>query len=217
MSQSTPITVLLADDQPLFRSGVRRLLAASPDLQIIGESGELGQVIHLVEQFHPAILLLNIRLLGPQGLENLSTWHARSPRTKILLLTDRDDEVTIPEALQYGAYGIVPKQLPSHALRKALRVVYAGELWAPPKVVAHVLETLRHRLAGATERPAAPQAHLTAREREVIQGVQKGLTNQEIAAQLGISAKTVKAHLHVLFQKLGIQRRQQLRRLPLSS
>jgi DNA-binding NarL/FixJ family response regulator len=208
---------LLADDQALFRAGVRQLLAASPDVQIIGESGGRRQALHLVEQFHPAILLLNIRLLGPQGLADLSTWHARSPRTKILILTDEDDEATIPEALQYGAHGIVPKQLPPRTLRKALRVVHAGELWAPRKVVAHVLETFRHRLAGSSAPPAAPQRRLTVREREIIQGVQKGLTNQEIAAQFGISAKTVKAHLHVLFQKLRIQRRQQLRQLPLPS
>jgi DNA-binding NarL/FixJ family response regulator len=217
MRQSTPITVLLADDQALFRAGIRRLLAASPELQIIGESAGRHQALHLVEQFQPAILLLNIWLLGPQGLTDLSSWHARSPRTKILLLTDRDGEAAIPEALQYGAHGIIPKQLPPRALRKALRVVHAGELWAPRKVVSHLLETFRHRLAGAAVLPAAPQARLTAREREIVQGVQRGLTNQEIATQLGISAKTVKAHLHVLFQKLGIQRRQQLRRVPLPS
>ncbi len=217
MRQLTPITIVLVDDQALFRAGVRRLLAASPDLEIVGESAECRQALSLMERLHPDILLLTIRALGPQGLADLSTWRARSPRTKILLLTDREDETATTEALQHGAHGIVPTQLPPRALRKALRVVHAGELWAPPKVIAHVLEMFRQRLAGPSELSAAPRAHLTAREREIVQGVQQGLTNHEIAGQLGISAKTVKAHLHVLFRKLGIRRRQQLRRPPLLS
>jgi DNA-binding NarL/FixJ family response regulator len=211
MCQPAPITILLADDQALVRAGVRRLLAASLDLRIVGETAERQQALDLMARLQPDILVLSIGMLGPQGLADLATWRARHPRTKILLLTDRDDETVIIEALQHGAHGIISKQVPPRALRKALRAVHAGELWAPRKVVAQVLETFRQQRPGPLERPAA-QPHLTAREREIIQGVQEGLTNQEIAAQLGISAKTVKTHLHFLFQKLGIRRRQQLRR-----
>jgi DNA-binding NarL/FixJ family response regulator len=212
MYEPAPITILLADDQALVRAGVRRLLAASLDLRIVGESAERQQALDLMARLQPDILLVSIGMLGPQGLADLATWRARDSRTKILLLTDRDSETVIIEALRHGAHGMISKQAPPRALRKALRAVQAGELWAPRRVVARVVETLRQQRAGPLEGPAAAQAHLTAREREIIQGVQRGLTNLEIAAQLGISAKTVKTHLRFLFQKLGILRRQQLRR-----
>jgi DNA-binding NarL/FixJ family response regulator len=173
-------------------------------------------VCDLLATRQPDILLLHIHLPGLQGLADLTTLRTWSPHTKILLLTDREDEGTTAEALQDGAHGVVSTQESPATLRKAMRAVYAGELWAPPKVLASILETLRQRLAGRLT-PLAAWKPLTAREHEIVEEVRRGLTNREIAAQLGITEKTVKAHLHVIFQKRGLRRRYELLCIPFRS
>jgi DNA-binding NarL/FixJ family response regulator len=216
MSQSAPITIVIADDQARSRAGLQRLLAASASFRTVGESADWRQVLDLLDTFQPDILLLNIRLSGLQGLMNLATLRAQSPHTKILLLTDRDDEITTSEALHHGAYGVVSKEGSPTILCKAIRAVHAGELWAPRKVLADFLMTFRQQRAGPPT-PLAAWKSLTTREREIVQGVRQGLINQEIAAQLGISVKTVKTHLHVIFRKLGLRRRYELLRLSFPS
>jgi DNA-binding NarL/FixJ family response regulator len=216
MSKLPPITVVIADDHALSRAGLRQLLTASARFRIVGESADRSQILDLLGTLQPDVLLLTDRLLGLQGLADIAALRTRSPRTKIILLTDRDNEAVTTEALQEGAHGVVSKQRLSSTLLNAMQAVHAGELWAPPKLLAHILEIFRQRLAGSTA-PLTAWRSLTSREREIVEQVQRGLSNQEIAVQLGISAKTVKAHLHVIFRKLRLRRRYELLRVSFHS
>jgi DNA-binding NarL/FixJ family response regulator len=207
-----PITVLIAVEPALLRAGLRLILAPHEDLQVVGEAADGPQGLNLVEALHPDILLLDLQLPEGGGLALLPQLHARSPRTGILLLSKLLDDAVIAEALRQGAKGYVPKTATPAELLKAIRTTYAGELWVRRALLTQVVEQLRHQVQAQQGPLVLRPETLTAREHEIVRGVQQGLTNKEIAAHLGISAKTVKTHLHVIFRKLQVRRRVQLLR-----
>jgi DNA-binding NarL/FixJ family response regulator len=211
------ITVVIAEARVLLRQGLNRFLAQQEDIQVVGEAADGRQVLSRVEACQPHILVLDVRMPLLGGLEVLPRIHAKSPRTKILLLADDFEEEFIARALQYGVQGCVLKAgIPTEVV-KAIRSTHAGELWVARKLLTRVVDSLRQRvdeLGGSL--PEMPEA-LTRREQEVVIWVGQGMTNKEIATCLGISEKTVKTHLQKVFRKLKISRRIQLPRLPLPS
>jgi DNA-binding NarL/FixJ family response regulator len=142
---------------------------------------------------------------------------AKSPRTSILILAEFFEEEFIARALQHSVHGCVLKTAPPMELVKAIRISHAGELWAPRKLLTQVVETLRQRMDELQGSLSELREVLTDREQEVVLWAVQGLTNNAIATQLGISAKTVKTHLQNAFRKLKVSRRGQLLRFPLSS
>jgi DNA-binding NarL/FixJ family response regulator len=170
-----------------------------------------------VEALQPHILLLDVRLPNMGGLEVLSRIRIRSPRTKILILAGFLEESFIASALQHGAHGCVLQTAVPTDLVKAIRTTYAGELWAQRKLLTRVVETLRQRMDALEGFPSEMRETLTDREQEVSIWAVQGMTNKEVAAQLGISAKTVKTHLQKVFRKLNVRRRVQLPRFPLTA
>jgi DNA-binding NarL/FixJ family response regulator len=158
--------------------------------------------------------------IGPDSnggeLALLPQLQARSPRTHILLLSGALDDASIAQALQYGAKGYVAKTATPGDLIKAIRTTYAGELWVRRVLLTQVLEHLRHQVQAQQGPLVVRRETLTAREHEIVRGVQQGLTNKEIATQLGISEKTVKTHLSAIFRKLQVRRRVQLLRTALA-
>ena len=210
MPPHNPITVLIAFEHALFREGIRLFLAEQPDLEVAGEAAEGLQLLHLVEALRPDVLVLDLQMPAG-GLEILPTLQARSPTTKVLLLSAGLGDDSLSEALQRGAHGYLPKAATHRELLKAIRSLASGELWAPRRLLTQVVEQLRLRITTQGS-PPAPREPLTTREREAVQGVLQGLTNREIAARLGISDKTVKTHLSHVFRKLNVRRRVDLLR-----
>lgn len=204
------IRVLIADDHPLFREGLHMLLEREEDLQVVGEATDGNQALSMTEALQPDILLLDIRMPEVNGLDVLPRIRAKSPGTKVLILSGYPEDDFIVEALQLGAKGYLSKTLTRADIVKAIRATYAGELWAERKLLAQTLESLLHRVNSLNEPVPEAVETLTDREREVVKWVIQGMTNKEIAAQLGISDKTVKSHLSNIFGKLKVSRRLEL-------
>lgn len=201
------IRVLIADDYTVFREGLCLLLAQQPEIEVVGSAADGFQALRMAEALQPDIMLLDIRMPEMDGLEVLRKIREKSPRTKVLVLSGFIEDDLITEALENGAKGYLPKTLAPRDLVKAIRATHAGELWAETKVLAMVFENLLKKV----DTPPLPWpehgGNLTDREKEVVKCVIQGLTNKEIAAQLGISDKTVKRHLSNIFSKLKVSRR----------
>ena len=204
------ITVIVADDHALFREGLIMLLSQHNDIKVVGEAADGLQAMGLVEALQPDILLLDIRLPKLSGLEVLAKIRLKSPRTRTLILSGFFEDEHITEAFQHGAKGYLVKVATHQDLVKAIRTTHAGELWAERKVLSQVVDSLLQRMEGLNTPLSALRETLTEREQEVVKWVIQGMMNKEIAAQLGISEKTVKAHLSNIFSKLKVSRRLQL-------
>jgi two-component system, NarL family, response regulator LiaR len=205
-----PITVLIADAHATFRQQLNGLLVHQKDVQVVSEATDGRQVLRRVEAFHPDILLLDVQIPNFGGFQVLPKIRAKSPRTKILILADCCEEEFIGEALQHGVQGCLLKLAPPTEFVKAIRTTHAGEFWAPRKLLARVVESLRARVEELQGAASHLREVLSEREQEVAILAVRGMTNKEIAVQLGISAKTVKTHLQNVFQKLKVRRRVQL-------
>jgi RNA polymerase sigma factor (sigma-70 family) len=212
-----PITVLIADAHALLRQRLSRFLAQQEDIQVIGAAADGRQVLSRVGALRPHILLLDIRMPKMSGLEVLRKILARSPGTKTLILADVFEEEFIARALQPSVQGCLLKTAPPTELVKVIRTAHAGELWAQRKLLTRVVENLRQRLDELQGFLLEVPEVLTAREQEVVTWAEQGMTNKEIATQLGVSEKTVKTHLQNVFRKLKVSRRGQLLRLRLAS
>ena len=204
------IRVLIADDHDLFREGLRMLLAQDRGIMVVGEATDGFKALSLTESLQPDILLLDVRMPELGGLEVLPKIRATCPMTKVLILSGFPEDEFIASALELGAKGFLLKTLTHKDLLKAIHATYAGELWAERKVLAAVFETMLYRLKGPSLRRPDPRQPLTEREQEIVEHVIQGMTNKEVATQLGISDATVKTHMTNIFSKLKISRRLQL-------
>jgi DNA-binding NarL/FixJ family response regulator len=198
-----PVTsVLLIDDHPIFLEGLRRILEAQEDLQVVGEADTIGGAVDAVRQRQPAVALLDLGLKDGSGLDALPRLREASPETQIIVLSGYGPENALP-ALRAGARGFVSKDTASSSLLKAIRAVRRGEIWASPQTTGQLVTELFHR-------DKEPESHLTPREQEVLRLVGEGKRNPEIAHRLDISENTVKTHISSLMRKLGIDDRLQL-------
>lgn len=210
---SRSIRILIADDHPIFRHGLRALLEAEPDFQVVGEAADGAEVLEMVRQYRPEVLLLDLampRLTGMEALRELgSTLYSTGRPMHVVLLTVAIEKKQIVEALQLGANGIVLKDAAALLLIRALRAVLLGQYWVGRESVADLVQYLRRASAPApVRRESGPS--LTAREREILSEVVGGLTNREIAEKLSISEDTVKHHLSRVFDKVGVSHRLEL-------
>ena len=205
-----PITVLIADDHALYREGLRMLLAQDRGIMVVGEATDGLKALSLTKSLQPDILLLDVRMPELDGLEALPRIRATCPMTKVLVLSGFPEDEFIARALELGAKGYLLKTLTHKDLLKAIHATHAGELWAERKVLAAVFETMLHRLKGPSLRRPDLRQPLTEREQEIVKHVIQGMTNKEVATQLGISDATVKTHMTNIFSKLKVSRRLQL-------
>jgi DNA-binding NarL/FixJ family response regulator len=204
------ITVFIADTQAPLRRWLSRSLAQHDDIQVVGRAAEGRQVLRRVERLQPDIVLLDLQMPDMDGLEVCARIRAKSPRTKILILADILDENFIVRALQNGVHGCMHKAALPTELVKAVRTIYAGELWAGRTLLTRVVEESRQSLDRLQGSLSVIREVLSEREQDVVIWAAQGMTNKEIATQLGISAKTVKTHLQNVFRKLRVRRRVQL-------
>lgn len=208
--KTNAVRVLIADDQPIFRHGLRKLLETDPGLRVVGEAADGGDVVRLARALLPDVLLLDFTMRGTGGLDTVRELSTLFPPVHTLLLTAAAGKDDIIEALQLGAYGVILKQSATDLLLKSIHTLMAGHYWIGRESVADLVETLR-QVTAAVERRGHPRKFgLTDRELEVISKVVAGYANKEIAQEFSITEKTVKHHLTNIFDKVGVSSRLEL-------
>jgi DNA-binding NarL/FixJ family response regulator len=200
------IRVLLVDDQPLVRAGLRRILEPQDELTIAGECEDGDQVLDAVSRLKPDVVVMDIRMRRMDGAEATRQLRAQADAPPVLVLTTFDDDETVAAALGAGAAGFVLKDAPGEDIVRATITVAEGNSWLDPQIVGQVLDAYR-RNSGRQQRDRALVALLTDRERDVLHQVGQGKTNAEVAAALFVSEATVKSHLGNILTKLDLRDR----------
>jgi two-component system, NarL family, nitrate/nitrite response regulator NarL len=209
--RTQPIRLVLADDHPIFRDGLRRLLEAEPDLKVIGEAQDGAEAVKMARQLKPDILLLDLAMPKHPGLEALRELSTESGSSvRVILLTAAAEKNQIVEALQLGARGVVLKDSATQLLLKAIHTVMSGEYWVGRESVSNLVQYLRTLVQSSGEEARQRKFGLTPRELEIVSAVVAGYSNKEIAEYFKISEDTVKHHLSNIFDKLGVSTRLEL-------
>lgn len=194
------IRVLLADDHSLVRAGIRSLLGAMAEVEVVGEAASGEEAIELAAGKRPDVVLMDIAMKGMTGLEAAAVLRERAPDVRVVILSMHSGEEYVLQALRAGAAGYLLKDAATGELELALRSVMRGESWLSPAVSRQVVEGYVQRTAGE----AAPEV-LTARQREVLRLVAGGKSTKEIAFLLNLSVKTVETHRAQIMERLGIR------------
>ena len=204
------IRVVLADDQALVRSGLRALLANSEDIQVIGEASDGREAVAVVSRTRPDVVLMDVRMPGVDGIVATQriTADQRLSGVAIIMLTTFDEDDQIFAAIRAGASGYLLKDAEPDDLREAIRVVAAGDALLSASVTRKVMEGIVSGPAGVADRGRLNE--LTEREREVLAGVGRGLSNDEIAVEIHISPATARTYVSRILTKLGARDRAQL-------
>ncbi len=207
---STGIRIVVADDHPVVRMGVRNMLSNEPGFDVVGEANDGDDAITQVLELEPDILLLDLMMPRLPGLEAMRAIMSRSPRVKIILLTSTISTQQVIEALQIGARGIVLKDAVVGDLSRALRAILSGDYWIGGERVVNLLHALRELTQKAAAAPERKTYGLTPRELEVVNSIVEGCSNKDIAKEFTISEETVKRHLSNIFDKTGVSTRLEL-------
>ncbi|MEU3017929.1 response regulator transcription factor [Nocardiopsis sp. NPDC007018] len=205
------IRVLLADDQALVRAGFRALLDSAPDIQVVAEAADGAEAVRLTRTERPDVVLMDIRMPGVDGLEatGLILAEPSLKHTRVVILTTFDLDEYIFEALRGGASGFLVKDTEPRDLLQAVRVAHEGEALLSPGVTRRLIADFVRR-SGGSATPSTRLDALTAREREVLALVGRGMSNEEIALELVLSPATAKTHVSRAMVKLGVRDRAQL-------
>jgi len=206
------VRVVLADDHPVVRKGLRALLEAEADLSIAGEAADGLEAVKLIEQERPDVLIVDWMMPGLGGLEVIRQARNASPHTRCIVLSMHANEAYVLEALKNGASGYVLKEESHAAMVEAVRAVTAGRRYLSPPLSEKIIERF---LSGGEAAAEDPYETLTDREREVLHLAAEGRTNSEIADRLFISPRTVETHRAHLMQKLGLKNQTELIRFAL--
>ena len=204
--EGTQIRVLIVDDHDLFRAGLSLLLAATADIEVVaqGSGGKMG--IRLARELRPEVVLMDLRMPDLDGVDAIRAIVADEPAARVIALTVSSDEGDVAAAVVAGACGYLVKDTPVDEVVAAVRAAARGETWLSPRAAGALLERVRHsNVDAAPELEVA--AELSPRELEVLRLLARGLENSEIAAELGISPRTVKNHLSSILSKLGMTNR----------
>jgi DNA-binding NarL/FixJ family response regulator len=209
------IRIVVADDHPIFRDGLCKLLALEDDFEVVAQASDGRQVIDVLAQHEPDILLLDLKMPGLDGLGTLQRLQNVKNKTRVIVLTASDDKNEFVQAMKLGTSGIVLKQTATDMLIKSIRKVHGGEIWLDSSTTAAVI-----RQFVANDEPQSPppsaaprdreRSPLSQREREIVALVAQGFKNKEMAEKMFISEQTVKNHLHNIFDKLGVSDRLEL-------
>ncbi len=211
-SRKSQTRIVIADDHPIFRDGLRRLLEAEAEMKVIGEASDGSEAVKLAKQLKPDIMLLDLAMPKHPGLEALRdlSQPANATPVRVILLTAAAEKSQIVEALQLGARGVVLKDSATQLLLKAIQTVLAGEYWVGRESVSNLVQYLRTLMQSTHDEARQRKFGLTPRELEIVSAVVAGYSNKEIAEYFKISEDTVKHHLSNIFDKLGVSTRLEL-------
>jgi len=207
---STPIEIVISDDHPVFREGLRRLLEAEPGLRVVGEACNGEETVRVVRQCKPKVLLLDLSMPKGNGIETLRALNQLGIQTRTIILTASIEKEQVLEALQLGARGIVLKDATLQVILKSIRCVNEEQFWVGQESVSDLIQALRRLVPQHRAPEATRNFGLTARELQVIALIVAGYTNKDLARKLGISEHTGKHHLTNIFDKLGVSNRLEL-------
>lgn len=205
-AETNPIRVLLIDDSPIIRLGLRSALEDYADIAIVAEAGSAADGLAAVAKHKPDVVLLDLHLPDKSGLQVCRELLKMRPQTKVLVLTSSSNERNVQEALSAGARGYLLKDNDGAALASGLRTVAGGQPVLDPSMASQVLNLVKHR---GEMTAAGKLSLLSPQERRVVAYLADGLTNKEIGDRLGLTEKTVKNYLATIFSKLNIARRTQ--------
>ena len=194
-----PVRVLVADDHLIIRQGLRMILETEPGFELVGEAGDGAQAVDLAARLQPDVILMDLRMPGMDGLTAIQVLHEKEPQLAVVILTTFNEDGLMLRGLRLGAKGYLLKDTDRATLFHTLRAAARGETLLKPDILARIL-------AGAGEEEGAASA-LSERELEVLRGVAHGERSKEIAGRLGITERTVKAHLANIYHKLGVDSR----------
>lgn len=203
-----PIRIALCDDHAVVRSGLRRILEAEPDLEVVAEAGTADEAVSVARDTQPDVFVMDVGLPGRSGISAIPDVCMVSPRTRVLVLTVHDDIAYLRRAFAAGAAGYLPKEAADIELVLAVRQTAAGKQYVHPTLGAALLAP-----DAATVRPAGPGGELSEREVEILGLIANGLTNAEIAERLNVSVRTVETHRAHIHQKLDVRTRAELVRI----
>jgi two-component system, NarL family, nitrate/nitrite response regulator NarL len=203
------VRIVIADDHPIFRDGLRRLLQ-SEGMKVVGEAPNGEEAVKLAQQLQPDILLLDVAMPQKPGLEALRELAEAKTPVRTILLTAAIERTQIVEALQLGARGVVLKESATQLLLKSIQSVLRGEYWVGRESVSDLVQTLRDLMPPAGAETKKTKFGLTPRELEIIAAIVAGYSNRDIAQKFSISEQTVKHHLTNTFDKLGVSTRLEL-------
>jgi two-component system, NarL family, nitrate/nitrite response regulator NarL len=209
------IRILIADDHPIVRDGLKKLLSLEDDFEIVGEAADGREVLERVQELDPDILLLDLRMPNLDGLSALQSLQQSNKRTRVIVLTASEDKNEFVQAMKLGCSGIVLKQTAPELIVKSIRKVQAGEIWLDSHTTAAVMRQFSTAMemgggGGSSAGKVRERSPLSAREREIVALVAQGYKNKEMAEKMFISEQTVKNHLHNIFDKLGVSDRLEL-------
>ena len=204
--RSGKVRIVIADDHPIVRDGLKKLLLLEDDFEVIGEACDGREVLEKVQELDPDVLLLDLRMPNLDGLSALQALQQSNKSTRIIVLTASEDKNEFVQAMKLGCSGIVLKQTAPDLIVKSIRKVHAGEIWLDSHTTAAVMRQFQTgpetgSVSGGKGRERSP---LSAREREIVALVAQGYKNKEMAEKMFISEQTVKNHLHNIFDKLGV-------------
>src|ERR1700677_1101372 len=203
------IRILIADDHPIVRDGLKKLLSLEEDFQVVGEAADGREVLDKVQELDPDVLLLDLRMPNLDGLSALQALQQSNKRTRVIVLTASEDKNEFVQAMKLGCSGIVLKQTAPDLIVKSIRKVNAGEIWLDSHTTAAVMRQFAApgEVGSGGSGKTRERSPLSQREREIVQLVAQGYKNKEMAEKMFISEQTVKNHLHNIFDKLGVSDR----------
>jgi DNA-binding NarL/FixJ family response regulator len=211
MMEKKKIGIVVADDHPIFRDGLCRLLALEEDFEVVAQAQDGRQVLDVLQRHEPDVLLLDLKMPGLDGFATLQRLQIAKYKTRVIVLTASDDINEFVQAMKLGASGIVSKQTTTELLIQSIRKIHGGEIWLDSHTTgAAISQFVANDEAPATLPPAPPptrereRSPLSQREREIVALVAQGFNNKEMAEQMLISEQTVKNDLKNIFDKLGV-------------
>jgi two-component system response regulator NreC len=204
----TPIRIVIADDHDIVRSGLRMMLGAEDDMEIVGEAASGREAVALVCELTPDVVVMDVQMPDMNGIEATRLIKTELPECAVLALTIHEDEQYFFQMLAAGAMGYVPKRAAPDDLVRAIRVVQMGQVFLYPSMASTLVADYLSRIEAGDEEVSGEG--LTAREREVLALIAEGLTNREIAEQLVISVRTVERHRENIVNKLNLHSRVEL-------
>jgi DNA-binding NarL/FixJ family response regulator len=204
-----PIKILLVDDQPLFREGLRTLLSVHSDFEVVGEAGNGQEAINLVRSHRPSVVLMDLQMPVLDGVAATRRLREEHPECRVIVLTTFDDDEMVFDGLRAGAVGYLLKDAPSEKLAEAIRVAARGETFLQPSVAAKVVAEFARLTRKTTEQSTSYCESLSERELEILRLIANGDSNREIADALFLAEGTVKNHVTNILGKLGVRDRTQ--------
>ena len=204
---SKTIRIVIADDHPVFRTGLRLVIGTEEDLELVGEAADGAMAVRLVNELQPDVVLVDVRMPEMDGLQAIEHIRAETPQVAVLILTTYNEDALMLRGLQAGACGYLLKESSPETLLHAIRAAARGEMLMQPEMMARILAYSRPTPAPTPSLSERSAVSLTEREQEVLEGLARGERNKEIAARMSITTRTVETYLTSIYTKLQVDSR----------